>query len=146
MQQKNPAETFFEDMQAKFKEMMVTTPAASPFDLKLVMEAQRKNMQAIAQANQMVMQGWQTMAQRQAEMVSQFVQDNSSLARETMKEGTAQDKFSKQADIAKKACEKSMLNSQELIEIMRKSTFETAEVLSKRMIDSISEIKSSANK
>lgn len=146
MQKKQASEGFFEDAQENLKKMMSGVVPAAPFDMKMAMEAQRKNMQALMQANQMMMQGWQVMAQRQAEMVSQFVQDNSTLARETMKEGTPQDKFSKQADILKKACEKSMLNSQELAEMMRKSTFETAEVLNRRLVDSISEIKSSANK
>lgn len=145
MQQNQSSENFFEDMQKNLKKMMTGALPAAPFDLKLAMEAQRKNIQALMQANQMAVQNWQAMAQRQAEIVSQFVQDNSSLARETMTESTPQDKFSKQAEILKKACENSMLNSQELLEMMRKSTFETAEVINKRLVDSLSELKSSAN-
>jgi phasin family protein len=145
MQQKNSADTFFSDMQSTLKDMLGSVPATSvPFDMKTMMEAQRKNFQALTEANQRVMQGWQALAQRQAEMVSQFVQDNSGLARETMSEGTPQDKLAKQTEILKNSCEKSISNTQELGEIVRKCTIETAEVINRRIMTSLSEIKSSA--
>ncbi len=143
MQQKNSAENFFTGMQTALKDMMGSVQSPSAFDMKAMMEAQRKNFQAITEANQRAFQGWQSLAQRQAEMVSQFVQDNSGLARETMSEGTPQEKFSKQAEIIKSAYEKSILNTQELGEMMRKVTMETAEVLNRRVVANLSEIKNS---
>lgn len=143
MKSQNPAQAFFETMELTFKDMMATPKMPVAFDMKTVMDAQRKNMQAITEANQRAMTGWQTMAQRQAEMVSQFVQDNSALARETMKEGTPQEKFSRQADILKKACQTSIANTQELAEMMRKNSMEAAELLNRRLVDTISEIKNS---
>lgn len=146
MQQKNAAESFFTDLQSTFKDMLGSVPTATPFDLKTIMEAQRKNFQALTEANQRAFQGWQALAQRQAEMMSQFVQDNSGLARETMSEGTPQDKFAKQAEIIKGAYKKSVLNSQELGEIVRKCTMETADVLNRRVVASVAEFKASADK
>ncbi len=141
MAQKHPAQNFFEDMQNKFQDMMSGAPIAPAFDVRSMMELQRKNMQAFTEANQKVMDGWQTLAQRQTEMVSQFVQDNSNLMRETMKEGTPQDKFGRQAEILKKSCELTLENSKELGEIVRKNSMETANILSKRVMDTMSEIK-----
>lgn len=146
MQQKNPAESFINDVQSTLKDMMGSVPSAVPFDFKAVLEAQRKNFQAITEANQRAFQGWQSLAQRQAEMVGQFVQDNSGLARETMNEGTPQDKFARQTEILKNACQKSIVNSQELGEIVRRCTVETAEVLNRRLTASLSEIKTTAKK
>lgn len=146
MQQKNSAENFFNDMQTTLKDMVGTMPSAAPFDFKAVLEAQRKNFQAITEANQRALQGWQTLAQRQAEMVSQFVQDNSGLARDAMAEGTPQDKFARQTEIFKNACQKSILNTQELGEIMRKCTVDTAEVLNRRLSAGLSEAKTTAKK
>lgn len=146
MQQKNSAENFLNDMQNTFKDMMNSVPASNPFDFKTILETQRKNFQAITEANQRAFQGWQTLAQRQTEMVSQFVQDNSGIAREAATESTPQDKFARQAELIKTACEKSLLNSKELAEIMRKSTFETAEVLNRRVVASLAEIKTAAKK
>lgn len=146
MQQKNPAENFFSDMQSTLKDMMTSVPTASPFDFKAVMETQRKNIQAFTEMNQRAMQGWQALAQRQAEMMSQFVQDNSTLARETMTEGTPQEKFARQTEVFKKAYEKSLLNTQELGEIVRKTTMDAADLLNRRVVASLSEIKNSSNK
>lgn len=126
MQQKNPAQNFFETMQSNIKDMMDGMPSANPFDVKSVMDAQRKNFEAMTNA----MQGWQTIARRQAEMVTQFVQDNATMARSAM-DATAspQDAMTRQADLMKAACEKTMLNTQELGEMMRKATIETANIL-----------------
>lgn len=146
MQQKNPADNFFSDIQSAMKKMMEANPAANPFDFKTIMETQRKNFQAITEANQRAMQGWQTLAQRQAEMVSKFVQDNSTLARDAMDASTTQDKFAKQADAMKKAYETSLLNTRELTEILRQSTIETAEVINRRFVAGAGEMKAAAGK
>lgn len=146
MQQKNSAGNFLNDMQSTFKEMMSSVPTAAPFDFKAMMEAQRKNFQAITEANQRAFQGWQALAQRQTEMVSQFVQDNSGMASEAMAESTPQDKLAKQAEMIKMVCAKSISNTQELAEILRQSTADTAEVLNRRVVASLAEIKSTAKK
>ncbi len=146
MQQKNSAAGFFTDMQSAVKDMFGSIETPAPFDIKAVMETQRKNFQALTEANQRAFQGWQALAQRQAEMMSQFVQDNSGLARETMSEGTPQEKFAKQAEIMKSAYEKSVVNSRELGELIRKTTADTAEVLNRRVMASITEIKNSTAK
>lgn len=146
MQQKNSAENFFSDVQSTFKQMLNTVPAGYPFDLKTVMEAQRKNIQAITEANQRAFEGWKTLAQRQTEMVSQFMQDNSGLARETFTEGTPETKFAKQTELLKSSYEKSVQNAQELAEIAQNFATEAAEVINQRVVASLSEIKASAKK
>lgn len=146
MQQKNSAENFFSDMQSTFKQMLNTAPAGYPFDLKTVMEAQRKNIQAITEANQRAFEGWKTLAQRQTEMVSQFMQDNSGLARETLAEGTPEAKFAKQTELLKSSYEKSVQNAQELAEIAQNFATEAAEVINQRVVASLSEIKASTKK
>ena len=146
MQQKNSAENFFSDMQSTLKQMMSSAPAGYPFDLKTVMEAQRKNIQAITEANQRAFEGWKTLAQRQTEMVSQFMQDNSGLARETLAEGTPEAKFAKQTDLLKSSYEKSVQNAQELAEIAQNFATEAAEVINQRVVASLSEIKASTKK
>ena len=133
-------------MQSTLKQMMSSAPAGYPFDLKTVMEAQRKNIQAITEANQRAFEGWKTLAQRQTEMVSQFMQDNSGLARETFAEGTPEAKFAKQAELLKTSYEKSIQNAQELVEIAQGCASEAAEVINERVVASLTEIKASAKK
>jgi phasin family protein len=146
MQQKNSAENFFSDMQSTMKQMMDAAPTGNPFDIRAVMEAQRKNMQALTEANQCVMNGWQAMAKRQAEMVSQFVQDNSGLAAQSISPASPQDAMAKQADLLKTACSQAMENAREIAEIARKCTAETADVLNRRLTSGMGEIKKTASK
>ena len=54
----------------------------APIDMKSFLETQRKNLQALSEAQQSAVEGIQAIAQRQTELLSQFVEDNSSLARQ----------------------------------------------------------------
>lgn len=146
MQQKNSAENFFSDMQQTFKDFLGNMPSSYPFDFKGMMETQRKNIQALTEANQCAMQGWQTLAQRQTEMVSQFVQDNSGIAREALAEGTAEDKLAKLPRIIQSNYERSIQNSQELVELCRKCATDAAEIINQRAVASMGEIKTPAKK
>lgn len=146
MQQKNSSENFFGDMQSTFKQMLNNVPSGYPFDFKTIMDTQRKNIQALTEANQRAFEGWKTLAQRQTEMVSQFMQDNSGLARETFTEGTPETKFAKQTELLKSSYETTMQNAQELVDIAQSCAAEAAEVINQRVVASLSEIKASAKK
>jgi phasin family protein len=146
MQQKNSTGSFFDDMQSSIKQIMDTAPTGNAFDIRTVMEAQRKNIQALTEANQCVMNGWQVMAKRQAEMVSQFVQDNSGLAAQSFAPTDPQDAIAKQAELLKTACARTMENAREIAEIARKCTVDTADVINRRMTAGMSEIKKTASK
>ncbi len=146
MQQKNPAGNFFSDMQSTMKQMMESAPAANPFDFKTVLDAQRKNIQAITEANQCVMNGWQTLAKRQAEMVAQFVQDNSGLAAQGLNPAAPQETLTKQAELLKSVCEQTIQNAREITEIVRKNTADTAEIVNRRLLAGFGEIKNTAAK
>ncbi len=146
MQQKNSAGNFFSDMQSTMNQMMDAAPTGNPFDIRAVMEAQRKNMQALTEANQCIMNGWQAMAKRQAEMVSQFVQDNSGLAGQAISPAAPQETMTKQAELLKATCTQVMENAREIAEIARKCTADTADVLNRRMMAGMGEMKKSAAK
>jgi len=146
MQQKpNAAFPFFTQMQQSLQDMMATgTPA--PLDLKAMMETQRKNMQALAEINQRTMEGWQTLARQQAEMVSDFLQDNSTLARESFSEGTPEQKMARQSEIFKKTYQRSLAHSQELAKIVTDCSKEAGDVVSKRIFATLNEVKAGAQK
>ena len=146
MQQKNSAGNFFSDMQSTMNQMMDAAPTGNPFDIRAVMEAQRKNMQALTEANQCIMNGWQAIAKRQAEMVSQFVQDNSGLAGQAISPAAPQETMTKQAELLKATCTQVMENAREIAEIARKCTADTADVLNRRMMAGMGEMKKSAAK
>lgn len=122
------------------------TGFAFPFDVKSVMESQTRNMQAITEAQQLAFEGLQAVAQRQSELVSQIVQDNTALAQEVFNEATPEQKLAKQADLMKKVYEKSVRNIKEINDILAKSNQDASEVLNKRVAASLNEMKAAVSK
>jgi phasin family protein len=120
--------------------------AQFPFDVKSLLETQRKNLQAFSEAIQVVVESSQTIAQSQAEILSQFAADNSSLMQEIANEGTPEEKIAKQADLIKKNYEKSVANWREISDIASKSGKEASEIINKRVSASLAEIKTSLGK
>lgn len=116
------------------------------FDLKSFLETQRKNIQALTQAQQLTFQSFQTIAQRQGELLSQLVEDNSSIAKEILAEGTPEDKMSKNAELFKSVYERTVSNMKELSEIINKSNQEATTVINKRVSATMNEIQASLEK
>lgn len=117
-----------------------------PFDLKDLMETQRRNLQAFTEAQQIAMENLQAIAQRQSEILSQIVEDNSNIAKGMLGEGTPEEKISKNADFFKKSYERTVANARELSEMVSKSNLEASNVINKRVSASMNEIKNSLEK
>ncbi len=115
---------------------------ATPFDIKTLMELQRKNLQALTEAQQVTVESIQAIAQRQSEILSQMMEENSSLAKELLGEGSPEDKAAKNADIAKTMYEKSIKNIREISDMLNKSSLVASDIINKRVTDNMSEIKS----
>ncbi|MCD8526155.1 MAG: TIGR01841 family phasin [Alphaproteobacteria bacterium] len=119
---------------------------AAPFDLKAIMEAQRKNVQAFTDAQQVAMESIQALAQRQSEIISQMVEDQSSLAKEMMGEGTPESKIAKNADMFKKIYERTVVSMRELSDMISKSNVEASNIINKRVSAGMTELKSALEK
>jgi phasin family protein len=143
MSNKNPFADFFSpnDFSKIFENYQ-----AVPFDMKSLMESQRKNVQAITEAQQLALGGLQAIAQRQSEIMSQIVEDNSSIAKELMAEGTPEEKIAKNAKLFKNYYERTVKNMQELSEMINKSNSEATSVINKRVAATMNEIQSSLEK
>ncbi len=139
-QQQNPFTDFFS--QSDFSKLFENYQSM-PFDMKALLETQRKNIQAISEANQRAMEGVQAIAQRQAEILSQIVEDNSSLAKEMMTEGTPEEKIAKNAKIFKSVYERTVGSMQELSEMISKSNQDASKIINKRVAATMNEIQSS---
>lgn len=139
----NPFSSFFS--QNDFTKAMEQFQSA-PFDLKEMMECHRKNLQAISDAQQLAFESMQAVAQRQSEIVSQFIQENSKLAKEILSEGSPEQKIAKNTEIIKKIYDKTTVNVQELSDMINKSNTEAGKLLNKRVSASIGEISSALEK
>jgi phasin family protein len=143
MAQKNPFADFF--AQNDFAKLFENYQSI-PFDLKSLLETQRKNVQALSEANQISMENIQAIAQRQTEILSQIVEDNSSLAKELMNEGTPEEKIAKNAKMFKSIYERTVGNMTELSEMINKSNQDASAIINKRVAATMNEIQSSLEK
>lgn len=134
-------QSFFDP--ALFKQMMPKQGLSSTpvFDMKQLMETQRKNMQAMTEAMQLGMEGFQAALSRQAEVIGRMVQDNSSFATTIMADGTPEQKVQRQAELMRKSYETTIKSAREVGEIMSKSGEEAAEILNRRVSATLSEFK-----
>ncbi len=131
---------------ADFMKNLMPANSLFPFDLGNLMETQRKNMQALTEIQQMAVENIQAITQRQTEILSRMVQDNTAMAQQIMVEGTPEEKVVRQADMVRKAYEHSIDGMNELTELVRRSGKETSEIISKRVTASLTEFKSSIEK
>jgi phasin family protein len=143
MTQKNPFADFF--AQSDFSKLFENYQGA-PFDMKSFLETQRKNIQALTEAQQLTMEGFQAIAQRQSEILSQLVEDNSSMAKQFISEGTPEEKIAKNAKLFKSVYERTVSNLKDLSEIVSKSNEEASNVINKRIAATMTEIQSSLEK
>ncbi len=108
-------------------------------DAQALMAAQKRNIEAVASANKVALEGAQAVIRRQAEILRQGVEEASKAITELNAAGTPQDKLAKQAELLKAAYEASLGNLRELTEMATKSNGEAAELLTTRVSESFSE-------
>jgi phasin family protein len=111
------------------------------FDVESLVAAQRKNLEALTQANQLAVEGVQALARRQVEIARQAVDEASSLVRDWTQPGAPEERMAKQAEYAKLAFEKGVANARELTELVTKANTEAFNVIQKRVAESFEEMR-----
>ena len=98
-------------------------------DLGRLAEDARKNMEAVQAANQAVVSGWQTLAEKQAEMFRETMERwQSSIKPPSGEEGSME----KQAELAREGFERALENMRELAEIAAESQSKAFEIMRAR--------------
>ncbi|HWK44150.1 MAG TPA: phasin family protein [Stellaceae bacterium] len=115
-------------------------------DVETLMASQRKNIEALTQANRLAIEGIQTVARRQAEILRQGFEEATSHLREMMQPSSPEDRVAKQTDIAKRALEKAIANARELAEIVGKANSEAFDIINRRMSESMDEVRGMVSK
>ena len=112
------------------------------FDMQAIMDAQRKNIEALTAANQTAVQGIQAVAQRQAEILSQAMNEVSTVAQQLASSASnPQEMTAKQAELVRKGFEQALANARELAEMVSKSNTEAFAIINKRVTESLQELK-----
>lgn len=110
-------------------------------DVEGLLASQRRNIEAVTAANQLAVEGFQAVVRRQAEIVRASLEESSSYVNQLIAAGTPEEKAARQAEAIKLAFEKSLSNIKELAELVAKSNSEAAEIISKRVSESLDELK-----
>jgi phasin family protein len=112
------------------------------FDVNTVVDIQHRNVEAVTAANQTLVQGLQTVAQRQGEIARQSVKQFQDLL--SVKPASVPETLVKQIDLTKTAYEKTVADARELGDIVVKVGSEAGDILSRRVVASLDEVKAAA--
>mgnify|MGYP001192485302 CR=1 FL=1 len=137
MNARNPMnffETDFTKVMADFKMPGV--------DMDNVINSQRRNIDALTQANRLAFEGMQTVMRRQQEVLQTMLAEMQGCMNELMTQSAPEEKVAKQTELLQQNFEKLLENMREMTELMAKSNNECADVLSKRFSESLAELKS----
>lgn len=104
-------------------------------DMNAIMEARRKDIEALVQANQQAIENAQALGKRQAEMLQQAVTEFQSAL------GEAGASAGRQGELAKQALEKTLANLRELAEMAAKSQAQAAAAADQRFRENLEDLK-----
>jgi phasin family protein len=110
-------------------------------DVESLVSSQRRNLEALAAANQLAIEGLQAVAKRQSDIFRQMMEEASQAMRDIMAAGSPEAKAGRQADLVKEAFQRAIANMRELAEMVAKSQGEAFDVINKRVTDSLDELK-----
>jgi phasin family protein len=110
-------------------------------NIGVLMDAQRKNLEALTTANKVAVDGMQAIAKRQAEIMAQALAEVTSLTQNLAGSTNPQEAGVKQAELVKQAFEKSLANMRELAEMINKANTEAFEVINRRFTESLEELR-----
>jgi len=134
-------QAFFKQLQSGFSAYQLPN-----VDTRAVIEAQKKNVDALVAANKAAIAGTQELLRQQGEMLQQAMADATEAARSLSGMTSPQDLAKKQMDLVQAAFEKALSNSTELSELVRKNQDEVAKLMTQRVTESLQEIKEAIHK
>jgi len=99
-------------------------------DLAKIMDREKKNIEALTEANRVAFEGWQALARRQAEILQESIKQAV---------GTVQgeDAGTRRMDLAAHAFETTLSNMRELAEMAVKSQTEAFDIIRKRVEENL---------
>lgn len=136
----------FDPMKLFDLEKMMSDMRVPGMDPASLMEAQRKNIDALIQANRVAAEGIQALADRQREIFREHMEQMQQFMRDAISADTPEANAARQAELVKVAFEKALVNMRELAELASKSQGEALEIVNKRMVANLEEFRQVAEK
>lgn len=109
-------------------------------DASALLDAQRKNLEALSAAGKLASEGFQAIAQRQSELVRQGMEQSMSDVRTVMAESGVAAQAAKQAEVAKRNYQSTLTNVNELNEMILKANKDAFGVITKRVGEAMDEV------
>jgi phasin family protein len=109
-------------------------------EVEAVLSTQRKNIEALAAANALVVEGVQAFAKRQSEILAQSMADMQTATKELGTTQGARELAAKQAELAKQSFEKAIGHMRELAEIVQRSNHAAVDKITERLTSSTQEM------
>jgi phasin family protein len=116
------------------------------FDVEAVLASQRKNIEALTQANQLTVEGVQAVARRQAEIAREAIDEASAVLRDIAQPSAPEERIAKSAELLKQTFERGLANTRELTLMLAKANTEAFDVVAKRVAAGFEEIRDEAKK
>jgi phasin family protein len=113
-------------------------------DVESLMASQRKNIEALTHANQLAVESVQAVTKRQVEIARQAFDEASAALRDFAQPTPPEERIAKHAELAKTSFEKAVAGARELTELVTKAQSEAFDIISKRVTESLDEIKDQA--
>jgi phasin family protein len=110
-------------------------------DVSAIMEARRKDIEALVAANQKAYEGMQKLGQRQAEMLRDAMAGWQATTAQVMSGQNPSAGAAKQAELGKQALERALANMRELAEMATTSQTQAWEVINKRFQENLKELR-----
>ncbi|MGF1644570.1 MAG: phasin family protein [Thiotrichales bacterium] len=114
-------------------------------DFSAMLDAQRKNVEAMSEANRNLWAGTEALLKRQSELMEQASKE----AMETFKglvDVKPEELATKQAELFTQAYERASSNMQEIAEVVRKAQEDAMQAMDKRFRESLEEVKALVTK
>ncbi|MCS6891670.1 MAG: phasin family protein [Rhodovarius sp.] len=109
-------------------------------DFGAIAEAQRRNIEALAQANRIALEGAQALARRNIEILRRSLEEMNEALRALTSEDSPQAKAQRQAELMKAAYERAMADLREVAELIQKANAEALGVLQARLAQALEEL------
>lgn len=142
-QQQNPFSSFKNN---EFFKNFTVFSKTNPFDPSKFLEIQRKNLETLSEAQQITAEAFQEIVNKQIEIVSQLMEEQSFIANQLLREGTPEDKLTRNAELIKNSYDKAMTSAKEITDLVKKTNTKASGLLNKRATASFKEIKETVEK
>ena len=114
-------------------------------DMPKILDAQRKNVEAITQANRIALEGVQSLMQRQAEIMQQSIEEATKSMQNFDPAADPAERVTAQTALAQEAFQHTLDRMRELAEMASTSQTEAFEAIQHRFTEALDEIRAGAN-